>query len=331
MAQAANYSARRITVDGVEVIRLADASRQTEVSIVPSIGNNAYEMTVKGRNIFFTPHKSPAELRAKPAQLGNPFLAPWANRLDQDAFFANGKKYLLNPELKNYRYDGNRLPIHGLLVYASEWQVVSMGADAASAHVTSRLEFWKRPDWMAQFPFAHAFEMTYRLKEGTLEVETVVENLSSDPMPLIIGYHPYYRLHDSARDEWRVRIGASEIVKLSAALTPTGEFVRMDLPQPFSLKGNKLDDVFKGLVRDARGYSEFTLEGTSEKLTFLFGPKYNTAVVYAPPGREFVCFEPMTGITNAMSLAHQGKYNELQSVAPGQKWKESFFIRPSGF
>ena len=43
---------------------------------------------------------------------GNPFLGPWANRLDQDAFFANGKKFLLNPELNNFRYDPHHHPIH---------------------------------------------------------------------------------------------------------------------------------------------------------------------------------------------------------------------------
>jgi aldose 1-epimerase len=54
-------------------------------------------------------------------------------------------------------------------------------------------------------------------------------------------------------------------------------------------------------------------------------------VVYAPPGRDFICFEPMTGITNAMNLAHAGKYKDLQTVPPGGKWKESFFIVPAGF
>jgi aldose 1-epimerase len=39
----------------------------------------------------------------------------------------------------------------------------------------------------------------------------------------------------------------------------------------------------------------------------------------------------MTAITNAFNLAHSGVYQELQSVAPGAKWQESFWIRPSGF
>jgi aldose 1-epimerase len=46
---------------------------------------------------------------------------------------------------------------------------------------------------------------------------------------------------------------------------------------------------------------------------------------------NFVCVEPMAGITNALNLAHKGLYRELQSIAPGAAWQESFWIRPSGF
>ena len=62
-----------------------------------------------------------------------------------------------------------------------------------------------------------------------------------------------------------------------------------------------------------------------------YGPKYPVAVVYAPPAREFICFEPMAAVTNAFNLAHAGVYGELQSIPPGGQWKESFWIRPSGF
>jgi aldose 1-epimerase len=39
----------------------------------------------------------------------------------------------------------------------------------------------------------------------------------------------------------------------------------------------------------------------------------------------------MAGITNAMNLAQKGLYRELQSIAPGAVWQESFWVRPSGF
>src|SRR5438552_6380944 len=117
-------------------------------------------------------------MKAKPVQAGVPFLAPWANRLDQDAYFANGKKYRLNPDLANFRRDANQKPIHGLLVYSPLWRVIGTQANERGASVTSRLEFWKHPELMEQFPFAHTLEMTYRLANGVLEVETAIENFS---------------------------------------------------------------------------------------------------------------------------------------------------------
>ena len=101
MTNAGNYSAEKLKVDGIEVVRLTDRAHNTEVSVVPSIGDNAYEMKVGGKNILWSPYQSLKELKDKPVQLGNPFLAPWANRIDGDAFWANGKKYLFNPDLNN--------------------------------------------------------------------------------------------------------------------------------------------------------------------------------------------------------------------------------------
>ncbi len=331
LMSAANYSAQQTTADGVAIVRLTDAAHKTQVSIVPSIGNIAYEMKVNGKDVFWSPYKSVAELQQKHAHLGNPLLAPWANRIAGDSYYVNGKKYTLNPELKNFGYDGNHNPIHGLVLYASEWKVTGTKADDESAEVTSRLEFWRRPDWMAQFPFAHNLEMTYRLKNGTLEVVTTIENLSSEPMPVAIGYHPYFTLSDAPRDQWKVHLPVKEHLVLNDKLIPTGEHKATELADPLSLQGNKLDDGFSGLQRNSNGLAEFWVQGKNERVSVLYGPKYPIAVVYAPPGRNFICFEPMAAPTNAFNLAHEGKYKELQSVSPGGKWTESFWIRPSGF
>ncbi len=331
MSHAQPYSATKTAAGPVEVIRLADAARGIEVAIVPSIGNIAYEMKVRGKNIFWFPYDAPAELKEKPVFAGNLFLAPWANRLDGDAFWANGRKYALNPDLGNLRRDEHGKPIHGLLLFSSAWEVAALHADDRRAEVTSRLEFWKYPELMAQFPFAHAIEMTYRLEDGALEVITRIENHSREPMPLAVGYHPYFRLHDSPHDEWRVHLAAKARLVLSSQFIPTGQREPVQPPDPVPLAGRSLDDVFTNLVRDSSGRSEFFVEGKKEKISVIYGPKYSVAVIYAPAGRGFICFEPMSAITNAFNLTHAGLYDELQSIPPGGVWQESYWIRPSGF
>jgi aldose 1-epimerase len=327
------YSARR----DAGVVRLEDVKRQTVVSIVPSNGNAAFEMKVKGKDVLRCPYASAAEYPKARDVIGIPFLAPWANRLDEPAFYANGKKYVLNLELGNVRPGSDNHPNHGFLMNASQWEVTDLRADANAAWVTSLLEFYRQPDWMAQFPFAHTIEMTYRLKDGTLEVSTVLHNLSAEPMPVSIGFHPVLQVNDAPRDEWTFAVGARTQWILTGQNIPTGETRPIErlLPNPRSvpLKGQSLDDVFGDLIRDASGIAAMWVQGKSEKVEVLIGPNYKAVVVYTPPGpgRDSICFEPMAGITDALNLAQKGVYKELQYIQPSQKWQESFWIKPSGF
>jgi aldose 1-epimerase len=320
-------------VDSIETVRLSDGAHRIELSICPSIGNIAYDMRVNGQPILAPPpvlserSQALSEWKQKPSQAGIPFLAPWANRLDSDGYWANGKRYLLNPDAATVRRDGNGLPIHGLLLFASAWQTARMHSDDQAAEVTSRLEFWKHPEWMAQFPFAHTIEMTHRLSGGVLEVRTAIQNHSTDAMPLVIGFHPWYQIPATPRNQWTVRLPVRKHYVLSPKLIPTGETVPVTLPDVIPLAGHQLDDVF-GEV-DSNG--EFSLEANGRRVSVRFGPKFPIAVVYAPDTRDVVCFEPMTGLTNGFNLAHQGLFKNLQSIPPGASWTESFWIRPTGF
>ena len=327
-AAATRYSMRRTP----EVVRLEDALSLIVVSIAPSAGNVVFEMRVKGRNVLQFPYPSLEAFKAKPGLAGIPFMGPWANRLDEQAFYAGGRRYAFDMELGNVR---GAHPIHGFLSAASEWEVVEARADATSAWVTSRLEFFRHPLWMAQFPFAHTIEITHRLQDGVLEIATALHNLSVEAMPVAIGFHPYFTLPDAPRDEWTIALAARTEWVLAPDKIPTGETrpitERFPDPKAAALKDHDLDHVFGDLVRDPSGRASMSVSGTSQKLDVVFGPNYRAAVVYAPKGRDFICFEPMAGITDALNLAHRGVYKDLQQIPPGQTWRESFWIRPAGF
>ena len=361
-AAAPAYEARRTG----DVVQLEDRTHQVVVSILPSVGNIAYEMIVKGQNILRFPFATVDEFKARPAGLhGIPLMAPWANRLDEQAFYANGKRYPFDMQLGNV---SGAIPIHGFMSRTDQWQVVEMRQDGEAAWLTSRLEAFRQPSWMKQWPFAHTIEMTYRLADGELEVRTTITNHATEPMPVSIGYHPYFQLTDSTREEWTITVPARARWLLSSQKLPTGETEPTDgFFSNFTgaLKDYNLDDVFTDLVRDERGRVTATLKGRGQRIDVSQGPNYRSLVVYspnpqntgrgsqipppdptqaAPPARpsppgpanpratpNFVCFEPMAGITNAINLAHKGLYRELQSIAPGASWQESFWVRPSGF
>jgi aldose 1-epimerase len=325
------FAAKQISVDGISIVRLTDANAGIEVSIVPSLNNMAYEMKVHGKNILFFPEMTLSNFQKAPRQAGIPFLAPWANRIDGTGFWANGKKYEFDMTPGNIRKDQNALPIHGLLTDSTPWQVTDVGADGESAHVTSKLEFWKYPNLMAQWPFAHEYEMTYRLANGGLEVRTTILNRSAEAMPLAIGFHPYYRIPDVPRDQWTLRMPDCKSVIVDKRLIPTGEFKSSDLPNPLPLKGRTLDDGFTNFERDHKGRAAFSIESGDKRIELWFGQNYPVAVIWEPAfSMDFICIEPMTGVTNGINLNHSGKYPALQTVPANGKWTESFWIRAAG-
>ncbi len=327
-AAAQLYSARH----EAGVIQLQDARNQTVVSVIPSVGNIVFEMKVKGHEVLRWPYASIEEFKSRPGLSGIPFLGPWANRLDEQAFYANGKRYAFDMQLGNVR---GTIPIHGFLTTNDQWQVVEVKADSGSAWATSTLEVFRHPLWMKQFPFAHTIELTHRLRDGALEVETRIRNLSAEPMPVAIGFHPYFQLTDSPRDEWTIAVGARTEWVLAETKVPTGTTRPIEAmfsnPKAAPLKDYDLDHVFGDLIRDRSGRAVMTVEGKSQALDVLVGPNYRAVVVYAPKDRNFICFEPMAGITDAMNLAQKGLYHELQSIPAGGTWQESFWVRPRGF
>jgi aldose 1-epimerase len=319
------YAARQEPESGIPIVRLTDSTRGIEVAVAPSIGNRAIGMWVRGQNILWVPFEDPARLKAERHTNGIPFLAPWANRMP-DGFWANGKRYRFNSNLDSIRCDQNGIPIHGLVSSSERWEVIDCASDNESAHVTSRLEFWKYPDLMANWPFAHDYEMTYRLTDGLLEVDVTVRNLSAEPMPMAIGFHPYFQLPGipiaSAFAHAPVRLH----VETDQRLVATGEMRPVNFPERIALSNHHFDDGFTGIDDPL-----FSVEAGGKRIEISFGPKYTVAIIYAPPGHDYICFEPMTAITNGINLAHEGKYPNLQMVAAGGHWNESFRIRPVGF
>ena len=320
-----------------DVVTLSDKRAQVVVRVLTT-ASNAYQMTAKGEDVIRKTWNTLDDIRARMGLNGVPLLWPYANRLDEQAFYANGRKYSFDPGMGNT--GTNPIPIHGFLQNTTAWKLVEAKADAKSAWVTSKLEFFRVAAYMKQFPFAHTLTMTYRVQDGTLEVHTRIYSLSDERMPVAIGFHPYFQLTDSPREEWRIAIGAKTHWKLEPSKLPTGETepITQFLPDPkhVVVKDVMLDDIFTDLERDARGHATLSLIGKAQQVDVIIGPKFRTALVYTPPPpaapmRGSVAFEPMAAITNALNLSQKGLYKELQSIQPGGSWEESFWIRPHGF
>ena len=285
LACAAPAAAQRYTAKQTgDLVELADTTAQMNVSVVPSL-SDAWHIQVKGQNLVRT-SATLEDFIARPGLNGMPLLAPFANRLDEMAFYANGKKFNFDPDQNNVR---GPIPSTGFVGGTKDWKLVEFKADAKSAWVTCRLDFYKNPVFMKQFPFAHTITMTYRVSEGALEVNTRLDNLSNEPMPVVIGYHPIYELPDGNRDDWTVSLDAKTHWPEIPQRLPTGEtqpienFFGSDRTAIQLKKYALIDDVFTDLVRDANGRATMRLMYNGKELDEILGPKFKTVLAWSTP------------------------------------------------
>src|SRR5262249_15786493 len=123
-----NYALSKKIVEGHVTYHLTDAGRRMEFSLAPDIGNLGYALRVNGKDVFVPPDSLQSVAEGRKSGFGNPFLAPFANRIAHDYYFFQGRKYLLNDALGNLRRDQFKQVIHGLLMFDTRWQVVKSGA-----------------------------------------------------------------------------------------------------------------------------------------------------------------------------------------------------------
>jgi len=333
----ANYTVEGRTVEGHRAYHLIDRRRRMDYGVIPDIGNWGYSFTVNGRDVLLPPDSVEQYIKDRSLGRGNPIMAPFANRIDRDHYFFNGKKYLLNGDLGNFlRTPSTDYPIHGLLAYDERWQVVDTSfSDFSGASVTSRIEFYRYPDLMAQFPFAHVHEVQYRLKGGKLDCTTRITNLGKSEMPVHFGYHPYF-VPGGPREEWSLHVAAGSHWVTAPDLIPTGELEPAEQALPgctrtLTLRKTFIDAGFSNLRRDKKGLAHFWVAGSSGRIEVILDQGFSTAVVFAPLDMQFICIEPQTGPTNAFNLKHEGKINQLTVLAPGKTFRASYRIVPTGF
>lgn len=320
------YSVAESTQDGYRVIELRDEERGMAASIAPELGNNAFSLCAGDLEFIWKPDEPLHSLHKRAALFGIPFLAPWANRLDQRAYWVNGTQYPLKETLGNIREDAHHQPIHGLLLF-EPWTVERVFADERGATAIAKFRFTSDPKLMAQFPFAHHLEMRHTVRDGGLHIGTKLISDCAEALPVAIGFHPYFRLPKTERDDWTVRLAARQHNELNELNIPTGKTSALSPGHAVELKSCFLDDVYTDLVREPDGLARFRVDSERSSLAVDFGPNYTVAVVYAP-AHNFVCIEPMAAITNAFNASHAGLYKELQYVEPYGCWEEEFSVEP---
>jgi aldose 1-epimerase len=299
------------SAEGFDTASLASADGTTTAEFVPAANLLCCSLRVDGEELL--DRRSGVRAYAEQGKtMGIPLLYPWANRLARFGYEAAGRSVTLSEDDSRIPRDGAGLPIHGVLPALLRWEVED--ADRPD-ELVARLR-WHADELLELFPFRHEVLVQATVGSGGLTLTTTVTAATGGPVPVSFGYHPYTRVPGAGREDWMVTLGATDRLVLDERGIPTTERAPFDR-EPSRLAGAGLDDAYDAAAEPA----VFEAVAGLDKLTVEFLAGYSYAQVFAVPGQDFICFEPMTAPTNALNSG-----DGLTVVEPGDSYRASFRV-----
>ncbi|AEI65264.1 aldose 1-epimerase [Corallococcus macrosporus] len=274
-------------IAGLDTYALVDGGCRVEV--IPSRGAIVTRMCVDGDELLYLDEATVAD-PAKNVRGGIPVLFPIAGPLPGDTYSVGGQSY--------------SLPQHGF-ARKLPWTVRQSDASRLVVALSSNEET------LRHFPWRFHVTLTFSLTGGRLTLDSEVENQDTRPLPLHLGFHPYFRVPDAAKARARVDTDATcawdnwrgQDVAFTG-LTLTEEEVDLHL-KDHSKPGTTLE----------RGPG-------LRPIRLSWSPEYRVLVVWTLRGKDFVCVEPWTAAKGALATGEG-----LPSISPGQQTSLHFVIQ----
>ncbi len=304
------------TEEGLEVLTLASPGESAlEAAFVPGAGMVGRSLRHRGQELLGQRGGLSAYV-AERGTMGIPLLHPWANRVAKRRFLAAGREVKIEPPVP-CSTDPNGLAIHGLLSAAPGWRVDRHEPTADGGLLAAQFDFGADPALIAAFPFAHRVGFEVHLADAVLTITTVVRATGDARVPIAFGYHPYLRLPDVDRADWRVEIPVAERLLVDDRMIPTGEREPVEAVDG-PLGSRTFDD---GYLAPAES-GPFVVSGGGRRIEVRFDHGYPFAQIYAPADDDVIAIEPMTAPTNALVAGG----TTLPMVEPGGEYRASFSI-----
>lgn len=219
-------------------------------------------------------------------------LVPFCNRIAHGRFALQEQGFRIAPNLHPHPH-----PLHGF-GWLAPWHPIRSDADSA---LLEHLH-----DGSGEWPWPYRAHQHVALDETGCTIRLLVENRAPTPAPLGLGLHPYFR----RRPETTVTFAAESMIGIDREALADGIRHPPDLLGPWS-KGAILppvlvDHCFTGwsgtaTITDALGSIEVRGFGTP------------FCHVFAPPGEDMLCVEPVSHSPDALNQDLPG----MPMVPPG--------------
>jgi galactose mutarotase-like enzyme len=276
------------------------------VEFLPARGMNVYQVRafLPGRGVVPLLESPPLEAAAKLESyaFGGALLVPFANRIGGDyspergtvTVGMLGKPVALPANWKD-------TSVHGL-IFDKPFRVARSEARTVHAELEDAFgEHW---------PSRTAISVEAALTGAAFELTVTARNTGSEPEPMSIGWHPYFRFPSGNRAQARVRIPARSraLVNNYDDMAATGEIApvqgtQYDLSAPGGapLGSTSLDECFLDLdetaaeIRDpAAGYGMRIVAAS---------PEVRAIQAFSPADSNFVAIEPQFNLLDPFSPA----------------------------
>lgn len=292
-------------------VTLHDPSSALTATFVPGAGMIGVSLADDGVELLGQRGGLGAYLtRAK--TMGIPILYPFANRLSAPDYPVDEAVVTLTPGAGGVHTDEHGSPIHGVLAGYPGWQV----SEHSSARLTAEVDYGAHPALLASFPYPHRLTYDAALADRTLTITTTITATTGAAVPVCYGFHPYLRLPEVPRRQWRIDTPAMTHRLVDARGLPTGGTDAH--PGGSTVLGDAVYD--DGFVDVAPG-AVFAVSVPQRRITVCFEHGYPAAQIFAPGSDDVICFEPMTAPTDAL---RRGGYRSAQ---PGRPDMARFSIR----
>ncbi len=267
-------------------------------------------------------------------KMGGAILLPFANRIrgkvspDGKTITATvaGKTVTLPANWSGNNPGAEKHAIHGLLLNSKFASVYSADGPYESL-ATGTL---RAGDFGGHWFSASDVRVETRLKDDRFDMRVIVRNIGHVPLPMGIGWHPYFVLPSGDRAQVRLHLPSETraIMNNYDDSFVTGKLVSVkDTPYDFSAPGGRplgtqyLDDNYSDLVRNADGSTVSEIIDPAAKfglrLTTLT-PSIKSIQVYAPPAKNFVALEPQFNLPDPYSKDWGNTDTGMVLLQPGQ-------------
>ena len=268
--------------------------------------------------------------------IGGALLVPYANRIrgkvssdgNDITTSVAGQTVHLPANWSGKNPGAEKHAMHGLML-TSKFENVRQRSTPDASTVSG---IFHAGDWNGHWPSSTDMSVRVALSNQAVEFTVTAKNVGEAPLPMGIGWHPYFAIPSGDRKQARLHLPADRVAGMNNYddVFPTGEVHPVTMgdgkynfttPDGKALDDIYLDDNFQDLKRDSTGSATSTVIDPAAKYGIrvrALSPEIKSIQVYSPPDKSFVAIEPQFNLPDPYGSEWKNASTGMVVLKPGE-------------